>query len=56
MENSMNAASMNQFQRPGQQRVNVHNAQAESTRVDMDIITKKLDKVDLLDKKLGELM
>jgi hypothetical protein len=54
-ENSMNAASMNQFQRPGQQRVGVHEAHTDSIRADMDIIIKQLDRMNLIEKKIDQI-
>jgi hypothetical protein len=51
----MNAASMNQFQQLGQQRVGVHEAHTESIRTDMDIIVKQLDRINLIEKKIDQI-
>jgi hypothetical protein len=47
---------MNQFNKSSQPRGGIYEVQANSGMVDMDIIAKKLDRVELVDKKIDELL
>jgi hypothetical protein len=55
-ENLLNNASMAQFKRSSQPRGGIYEVQTNSGMVDMDIITKKSNQVELVVKKIDELL